>query len=138
MKTADCTGNCPAGKYSSIFGLTDDTGCVVCPPSYRSWQCTWNLVPRKGFFDSITGKINENAHNYLDMVPLENKHGQQAGPTDFPDGEWSADRYAGDYSGVWYRGERAGAYPDNSMIYPGRPGDNFDPAVNDLVREPVA
>jgi hypothetical protein len=122
LTTRECSGSCPAGKYSSQQGLNDDTFCVTCPVGYRGWQCNWEIEPRKGFFDSTTGHIDESAHAYLDRTG--GKTGQEIGPTEHPDGEWSADRYAGEYSG---KGTAAGAYPHNAHLYPGRPAEmNFN------------
>ena len=63
--------------------------------------------------------------------------GQAIGINGHPDGEWSYDRYQGDYSGARDRGEVAGAYPDKSYLLPGRvagggdAGTNFDPSQAD-------
>ena len=124
--TRECGGNCPAGKYSSVSGLVTDANCAACPTGYRGWQCDWVLDPRKGFFTSTSGKINEAGHAYLDAT--NGRTGQANDPTTHPDGEWSADRYAGDYSGAWYNGEVAGAYPSNSWLRAGKPDGNYDPA----------
>ncbi|GMI39540.1 hypothetical protein TrCOL_g11755 [Triparma columacea] len=127
-QTRECGGSCAPGKYSSVYGLTTDTGCVNCPTGYRGWQCDWVLDPRKGYFTSTTGKINEAGHAYLDAT--NGRTGQESHPNTHPDGEWSADRYAGDYSGAWYNGEVAGAYPSNSWLLSGHADGNFDPAAD--------
>lgn len=129
-ETRECGGSCPAGKYSSVHGLVNENGCKNCPTGYRGWQCDWILDPRKGHFTSTTGKIDESAHAYLDAT--KGKTGQATHPDTHPDGEWSADRYAGDYSGALFKGEVAGAYPDKSYLYPGHAHPaNFDPAADD-------
>ena len=123
LKTAECSGSCAVGKYSSVSGLTTDTGCTTCPDGYRGWQCTHELQPRKGHFVSTDGKIDESAHAYLDATA--GSTGQIIGPSEHPDGEWSADRYAGDYAGP--RGSpSAGAYPDGADKLPGRVGGGGD------------
>lgn len=65
LTTAGCTGPCPAGRYSSEYGLTDQSQCVLCPAAYRGWQCEEPVLPRKGTFDSTSGAINEEAHAYV-------------------------------------------------------------------------
>ncbi|GMH56546.1 hypothetical protein TrLO_g14340 [Triparma laevis f. longispina] len=131
LKTAECSGSCVAGKYSSVSGLSTDTGCTTCLEGYRGWQCDHALQPRRGHFVSTDGKIDESAHAYLDAS--SGSTGQIIGPSEHPDGEWSADRYV---SG----GTRPGAYPDGADKLPGRVaggGDaedartNFDPAQAD-------
>ncbi|KAJ8604226.1 hypothetical protein CTAYLR_009785 [Chrysophaeum taylorii] len=77
LESKACSGACPSGKYSSVFGLTTDLLCVACPAAYRGWQCDEDAVPRKGFFDSTSGAINEEAHAYI---------GDTDGESDIPQG----------------------------------------------------
>ena len=109
--------------YSDVKGLTRIKDCKTCKKGYRGWQCDWDIIPRLGSFSSADGRINEAAHQYL---------------MEGTDGEWSADKKAGDYAGAW---PAAGAYPDNAPIYPGRipwdtmnEGFTFDPAATERVQ----
>ena len=135
LKTSDCSGDCRTGRYASAYGLTTEDDCQTCQPGYRSWSCVWSQSPRKGTFESTTGAINEYAHYYLD-ANKNTKLGQLLGKTDFPDGEWAADKYAGEYAGEWDRGKGAGAYPPNSPYMSGRTDKNFEPSPQVYVPVP--
>jgi len=61
----ECSASCPSGYFSREFGLTSDTECELCPENYRGWQCEEDIILRKGYFDSTSGHIGEEAHAYI-------------------------------------------------------------------------
>ena len=72
LTTEDCSGWCPSGTYNAYAGLTTADECVDCPTGYRGWQCDGDghhfdvdQAPRRGYWDSTDGNINENSHAYI-------------------------------------------------------------------------
>ena len=85
-----CTAECPAGRYSLEPGLYAATQCKPCPPGLRTGQCEDPHITRKGFFDSTSGEINENAHAYIIDNEKIARPGDRSpfdfGPKDTPSG----------------------------------------------------
>ena len=85
-----CTAECPAGRYSLEPGLYAATQCKPCPPGLRTGQCEDPHITRKGFFDSTSGEINENAHAYIIDNEAVARPGDRSpfdfGPKDTPSG----------------------------------------------------
>ena len=72
LTTEDCSGWCPSGTYNAFAGLTTADDCVDCPTGYRGWQCDGDghhfdvdQAPRRGYWDSTDGNINEKSHAYI-------------------------------------------------------------------------
>lgn len=127
METKDCNGRCTdlntgiKSYYSDVKGLERSRDCKTCPVGYRGWQCTWELIPRLGYFDSPNGQLDERAHTYLKTHDNIN----------VGDGSWSGTKKEGDWAGSW---PTAGAAPEGATSYPGKiPWDSntfsYDPAA---------